>query len=81
MTAVEWLISQLNTWQSITDEDTNQTLDTVRKLVEQAKKQEKQDIITAYAFGHNDGCRYMNNDKQEFEHGEQYYKETFVNNK
>jgi len=46
--------------------------------VEQAKKMEKQDIITAYAFGHNDGCRYMTNEKQQFEHGEGYYQETFV---
>jgi len=44
---------------------------------EQAKEMHKQDIITAYAFGHNDGCRYMTNEKQEFEHGEGYYKETF----
>lgn len=38
---------------------------------------EKQQIIDAYANGHNDGCRYMNNQKQEFEHAEQYYNETF----
>ena len=44
---------------------------------EQAIHMEKQDIISAYAFGHNDGCRYMTNEKQEFEHGEAYYQETF----
>lgn len=38
---------------------------------------EKEQIIDGYAFGHNDGCRYMNNVKQEFEHAEQYYKETY----
>ena len=43
-----------------------------------SKEMHKQEIITSYAFGHNDGCRYMNNDKQEFEHGEGYYQETFV---
>ena len=38
-------------------------------------------IIDAYANGHNDGCKYMNNEKQVFEHGEQYYNETYGGNK
>ena len=53
-TAVEWLISQLNIWQSITDEDTNQTLDTVRKLLEQAKEMELAQRIDDYNNGHID---------------------------
>jgi hypothetical protein len=53
-TAVEWLISQLNIWQSITDEDTNQTLDTVRKLLEQAKEIELAQRIDDYNNGHID---------------------------
>lgn len=48
-------------------------------LFEQAKEMEKQQIIEAYANGHNDGCLYMNNEKQTFEHAEQYYNETFKN--
>lgn len=51
--------------------------DTLRKLYDQAEKKHEQEIVTAYAFGHNDGCRYMNNDKQEFEHGEEYYQKTY----
>ena len=44
---------------------------------EQAKEMEKERIIKGYANGHNDGCRYMNNEKQQFEHGEQYYEQTY----
>ena len=42
-----------------------------------AKEMEKERIIKGYANGHNDGCRYMNNEKQQFEHGEQYYEQTY----
>ena len=45
--------------------------------IEKAKEMEKQQIIYAYANGHNDGCRYMTNEKQEFEHGEGYFAETY----
>ena len=41
-TAVEWLFEELNIWQTIADEDTNATLDTVRKLLERAKQMEKE---------------------------------------
>ena len=51
-------------------------MDCVMKAKELLKIEKKQ-IIDAYANGHNDGCRYMTNEKQEFEHGEQYYKETY----
>ena len=82
MTSVEWLDEQIQ--ERVIAQDV-----VVRKMIievsmedyieikKQAKKQEKQDIISAYAFGHNDGCRYMTNEKQEFEHGESYYAETF----
>ena len=46
-------------------------------IKEQAKEMHKQEIVNAYTNGDNDGYRYMNNQKQEFEHGEQYYNETF----
>jgi len=75
-TAVEWLISQLNIWQSITDEDTNQTLDTVRKLLEQAKEMEKQQIIDAHG-----NKQKMNAGISTYKYtltGEQYYNETYV---
>ena len=44
---------------------------------EQAKAMNKEEIIEGYANGHNDGCRYMNNEKQQFEHAEQYYEQTY----
>ena len=46
-------------------------------ILKQAKEMEKERIIKGYANGHNDGCRYMNNEKQQFEHGEQYYEQTY----
>lgn len=67
MTAVQWLVEQLPLIQQ----------EGLRDVIEQATQMEKQDIISGYAFGHNDGCRYMTNEKQEFEHGESYYAETF----
>ena len=70
-TAVEWLISELNTWQAITDEDTNQVLNTVRKLVEQAKEMEKQQIVNAYNQGSLDSG-YM---------PYKYYEETYKSDK
>ena len=67
MTSIEWLYNEIK------HIIPNDFLD----KFEQAKEQEKRDIISAYAFGHNDGCRYMTNEKQEFEHGEGYFAETF----
>ena len=51
-----------------------------KRIALQLKKKEQNQIIDAYANGHNDGCRYMDNQKQKFEHGEQYYNETFGGN-
>jgi lipopolysaccharide biosynthesis glycosyltransferase len=69
-TAVEWLISQ---------QKHNQFFDI--ETIEQAKEMEKEQIIEGYGHGHNDGCRYMNNEKQEFKESEQYYIETYGGNK
>jgi hypothetical protein len=52
-----------------------------QKHLEQAKAMHKEEIVNAYANGDNDGYRYMNNQKQEFEHGEQYYNEIYGGNK
>ena len=52
----------------------------IMDLFEQAKAMHKEEIVNAYANGDNDGYRYMNNQKQEFEHSEQYYNETFGGN-
>ena len=64
-TAVEWLW-EIAYNRDLTFEDWKQ-----------AKEMEKERIIKGYANGHNDGCRYMNNEKQQFEHGEQYYEQTY----
>jgi hypothetical protein len=73
MTAINWVIQYLNNVNS------NEfcSIEIIKEILEQAKTLEKQFIIDAYANGHNDGCLYMNNDKQTFEHGEAYYDETF----
>ena len=52
-----------------------------KRFALQLKKELQNQIIDAYANGHNDGCKYMNNEKQVFEHGEQYYNETYGGNK
>jgi hypothetical protein len=69
-TATEWFFNELQRMQYFIGND-------MLEAYKQAMEIEKQDIISAYAFGHNDGCRYMTNEKQEFEHGEGYYQETF----
>ena len=52
-----------------------------KRIALELKKQEQSQIIDAYSNGHNDGCRYMNNEKQQFEHAEQYYNETYGGDK
>jgi hypothetical protein len=52
-------------------------LTNIDHLQYKAEEMHKQEIIDAYANGHNDVCRYMNNDKQEFEHGESFFAETY----
>jgi hypothetical protein len=82
--SIEWLIDQLEQkgdmreTPSIRNLQLNIDTSDYLELKRQAKEMHKQEIISAYAFGHNDGCRYMTNEKQEFEHGEGYYQETFV---
>lgn len=44
-----------------------------------AKETEKQQIIDANLNGFNEGCRYLSNEKLEFESAEHYYQETFKN--
>lgn len=45
----------------------------------QAKELEKQQIIEACYFAYNEGCSYMTDGKTEFESFEQYYDETYKN--
>jgi hypothetical protein len=73
-TAVEWLVEQLNIWQTIADEDTNATLDTVRKLIEKAKAMEKEQMIEARATA----PLLASIDKDDYiKEAEQYYNETY----
>jgi hypothetical protein len=74
MTSIEWLIEEMLSKGFFKE---SVTLTNIDHLQYKAEEMHKQEIITAYAFGHNDGCRYMTNEKQEFEHGEGYYQETF----
>ena len=69
--SIEWLIECLNI--HLTEEQKTQ----FEGLFQQAKQMHKEEIVDGYANGHNDGCRYMDNLKQDFEHGEQYYQETY----
>jgi hypothetical protein len=72
MTAIDWVIQYLNNVKP------NEfcSIETIKERLKQAKQMEKQQIIDAYANGHNNGCLYMYTNKQTFEHGEAYYDET-----
>ena len=68
-TAVQWLESQLNIWQTIADEDTNATLDVVRGWIDKLKAMEKEQVIDAW----DNGCE----DDGIIDNAEQYYNETY----
>jgi hypothetical protein len=74
MTSIEWLIEEMLNKGFFKE---SVTLTNIDHLQYKAEEMHKQEIIDAYAFGHNDGCRYMTNEKQDFEHGEGFYQETF----
>ena len=69
-TAVEWLIEQISEKQPngfyVID-----TLEDVKRIFEQAKQMEKEQIVKAYSNGSNDRLKNRIND--------QYYNETFGN--
>ena len=62
LTAVEWLVKQINDGQFITD-----------KLLEKAKEMEKQQIIDAHEYGFYSPAFRMSRKAE----AEQYYNETF----
>ena len=64
MTAVEWLIEQVEDYIGLIPTD----------IIEQAKEMEKQQIIDAFWNGDNTDCTSEQNSK---EFAEQYYNETF----
>ena len=47
------------------------------RLVKEKLEKEKEQIISAYAFGHNVGCLYIYNEKKEFISQEEYYNQTY----
>ena len=66
-TAVEWLINQLDGENHLTENE-------IKRVIEQAKEMEKEQICDAYLKNHLQGC-WM--DKTENEFAEEYYNETF----
>ncbi len=79
-TAMQQLLAQLKDERANLpmDKEWNRCYQAIEMVIQNTYLRiEKEQIIDGYAFGHNDGCRYMNNVKQEFEHAEQYYKETY----
>ena len=60
-TAVEWLVEQLDGERHLTENE-------IKRVIEQAKEMEKEQIVNAY----ND-CEWTG----DHEDGEQYYNETF----
>ena len=48
-----------------------------QEILHKAKAMEKRQIIDASTIGFADGLKYMNNETQNFENAEQYYKETY----
>ncbi len=78
-TAVEWLINELQKtrdWQRVINE-VNQSSTSVRNVLEQAKKMEKEQIMGAWVDGNNSDC-LSEQDSSDF--AEQYYNETFNTN-
>jgi hypothetical protein len=69
-TAVEWLSEKVlhREWELLTQEKK-------RKILQQAKEREKEQIIDAHNIGRND--KHNDFDRE----GEQYYKQTYGGNK
>jgi len=63
-TAVEWLIEQL-------DGENHLTQNEIKRVIEQAKEMEKQQIVNAWFGG------YLNGEIKSELKSEQYYNETF----
>jgi hypothetical protein len=61
-TAVEWLVEQLDGERHLTENE-------IKRLIQQAKEIEKEQIINAYDRGHNEYDIYRN--------GQNYYNETY----
>jgi hypothetical protein len=74
-TAVDWLVDHL--YWVIPDEERN-FLEGLRK---EALEKEKEQIMEAYRYGHIDGFTSANHLGTEFENEEDYYNQTYNQNK
>jgi hypothetical protein len=73
-TAVQWLEAKVD---GMIKNGGDSDLLAVIEHIQQAKAIEKEQIIDASTIGFADGLKYMNNETQNFENAEQYYKETY----
>jgi len=81
-TAMQELIDEIVehlTYDDLTD-DNRTTFETIRLRLLSKLTKEKQQIISAYAFGHNVGCIYMYNGNKEFTNQQEYYNKTYNEN-
>jgi hypothetical protein len=69
-TAVEWLEYQLKIYGTISDENTSPSLDTLFKMLEEAKAMEKEQIENAYGDG-------LNAHRTNFCNREEYYNKIY----
>jgi hypothetical protein len=75
-TAVEWLEYQLKIYGTISDENTSPSLDTLFKMLEQAKAMEKEQIVESHLVGQEVMALYATTGKSS-QTSIQYYNETF----
>jgi hypothetical protein len=84
-TAVEWLAERYNTvtWLRNRDEVSEGMADEMRKdYLEQAKQMEKEQIMKTARQCHFEGVRQSAKNSEEYlQYGEEYYNETYGNNK
>lgn len=76
MTAIEWLVEELNQKIHIIPMD---KWDKIRDLVQKAKEMEKEQIIDAFDEGKSDGYKTARewDEMVIFSNSEQYYNQTF----
>lgn len=75
LTAVEWLENELEQFGSPSNLNLNWT--TFDELIEQAKAMEKEQSITDYKHGQNNGYMYRDGNGELIQ-AEQYYNETYL---
>lgn len=69
-TAIEWLIEAIKIHDKSFDEF-------YKAEIEQAKQMEREQIIDAYDYGHNEGCSYMYGGYSKSITAEKYFNQTY----